>query len=198
MAWTSELAFDEALDLDGDASLRATGLTTTAYGAALYLARPSSLQQLAVVGGAILLAIGFTQDAPIATGLVMWLLGIGWIFLGWRRVLIEPRTAATIGSFLVIYGVLIVALFEEEIGAWFAVVSSAGLIGAGVGLRHTAVMVIGTIALFFSTFATIEQYVEGSTGVALGLLVAGVLVSAVAFGVWHLGRGPHARIGTDS
>jgi len=68
------------------------------------------------------------------------------------------------------------------------VVSSGGLIGAGVGLRRNSVMVIGTVGLFFSTFATIEQYVEGSTGIALGLLVAGVLVSAVAYGVWRLGR----------
>ena len=67
-------------------------------------------------------------------------------------------------------------------------VSSGGLIGAGVGLRRNSVMVIGRVGLFFSTFATIEQYVEGSTGIALGLLVAGVLVSAVAYGVWRLGR----------
>ena len=72
--------------------------------------------------------------------------------------------------------------------------SSCGLIGAGVGLRRTAVMVIGTIGLFFSTFATIEQYVEGSTGIALGLLVAGVLVSAVAFGVWRLGLSRRASV----
>jgi hypothetical protein len=162
----------------------------TVYAGVLYLARPSSLQQLAVVGGAILLAFAFMEDAPTATGWATWLLGIVWILLGWRRLLIEPGTAATIGSFLVILGVIFVAVREEEVGAWFAVVSSAGLIGAGAGLRHTAVMVIGSIALFFSTFATIEQYVEGSTGVAVGLLVAGALVSAVAFGVWRRGRGP--------
>jgi hypothetical protein len=188
LAWTTELVFDEALT-DGGSGLLAPGLTTTVYAGVLYLARPSSLQQLAVVGGAILLAFAFMEDAPTATGWATWLLGIAWILLGWRRLLIEPGTAATIGSFLVILGVIFVAVREEEVGAWFAVVSSAGLMGAGAGLRHTAVMVIGSIALFFSTFATIEQVVEGSTGVALGLLVAGVLVSAVAFGVWRLGRG---------
>ena len=54
-------------------------------------------------------------------------------------------------------------------------------------------MVIGTIALFFSTVGTIEQYVEGSTGIAVGLLVAGALVSAVAVAVWRLGRAPSSR-----
>jgi hypothetical protein len=173
-------------------------VTTIVYAGVLYLARPSGLQQLAVAGGAILLAFAFREDAPTATGWATWLLGIAWIILGWRRVLIERGTAATIGSFLVIIGVIFVAVREDEVGAWLAVVSSSGLIGAGVGLRHTAVMVIGTIALFFSTFATIEQYVEGSPGVALGLFVAGVLVSAVAFGVWRLDRGRHAPIGSAS
>ena len=48
---------------------------------------------------------------------------------------------------------------------------------------------IGTISLFFSTFAMIEQYVEGSTGIALGLLAAGALVLGVALAVGRLGRG---------
>jgi hypothetical protein len=74
------------------------------------------------------------------------------------------------------------------------VVSSAGLIGAGAGLRHTGLMVIGTIALFFSTIGTIELYVEGTTGIAVGLLVAGALVSAVAVAVWRLGRGQRAAV----
>ena len=194
LAWTSELVFDDGFDVDGQARFAASGAATAVYAAALYLARPSSLQQLAMVGGVLMLAFAFMEDSPTATGWVIWLLGIAWIVLGWRRVLVEPEAAMTIGSTLVILGTIFVAVREEEIGAWLAVASSGGLIGAGVGLRRTAVMVIGTIGLFFSTFATIEQYVEGSTGIALGLLVAGVLVSAVAFGVWRLGRGRRASV----
>jgi hypothetical protein len=189
LAWTSELVFEEGFDVDGQAGLAASGAATAVYAAALYVARPSSLQQLAIVGGVLMLAIAFAEDSATATGWVIWLLGIAWLVLGWRRALVEPEAAMTIGSILVMLGTIFVAVREEEVGAWLAVASSGGLIGAGVGLRRTAVMVIGTIGLFFSTFATIEQYVEGSTGIALGLLVAGVLVSAVAFGVWRLGRG---------
>ncbi len=192
LAWTSELVFDDGFDVDGQARFAASGAATAVYATALYLARPSSLQQLAIVGGVLMLAFAFMEDSPTATGWVIWLLGIAWIVLGWRRVLVEPEAAMTIGSALVMLGTIFVAVREEEVGAWLAVASSGGLIGAGVGLRRTSVMVIGTIGLFFSTFATIEQYVEGSTGIALGLLVAGVLVSAVAFGVWHLGRGRRA------
>jgi len=189
LAWTAELVFEEGFDVDGQAGFAASGAATAVYAAALYLARPSSLQQLAIVGGVLMLAISFAEDSATATGWVIWLFGIAWLVLGWRRALVEPEAAMTIGSILLMLGTIFVAVREEEVGAWLAVASSGGLIGAGVGLRRTAVMVIGTIGLFFSTFATIEQYVEGSTGIALGLLVAGVLVSAVAFGVWRLGRG---------
>jgi hypothetical protein len=194
LAWTAGLAFGEGLDLGEQAAFRMTGVATTVYAAALYLVRPSSLQQVAILGGVFVLAIGITQDSRTVTGWVLWSVGIAWIALGWRRILVQPGAAATIGSIVVMLGALFVAADEEAIGAWLAVVSSAGLIGAGVGLRHTAVMVIGTVALFFSTFRTIEQYVEGSTGTALALLVAGVLVSAVAFGVWRLGRGPRVSV----
>jgi hypothetical protein len=187
LAWTSHLVFEEGFDVDSRLELVASGVV-----------RPSSLQQLAVAGGLLLLAIAFAEDSPTATGFVTWVLGVAWIVLGWRRALVEPGSAATIGSVLVMVGAFFVAIRDEEVGAWLAVVSSAGLIGAGVGLRHTAVMVIGTIALFFSTFATIEQYVEGSTGIAVGLLVAGVLVFAVALAVWRRGRGAGAPLGSAS
>jgi hypothetical protein len=146
----------------------------------------------------VLTAFAFAEEWPIVTGPAIWLLGAAWILLGWRRVLVDPGAAATIGSLLVMLGAVFVASREPEVGAWLAVVSSAGLIGAGAGLRRTAVMVIGTIALFFSTFGTIEQYVEGSTGIALGLLVAGALVSTVAVAAWRSGRGARAPVGSAS
>ena len=116
-----------------------------------------------------------------------------WVLLGWRELLVDAGAAVTIGSILVLFGAMFVAIGEKVAGTWLAVVSSAGLIGAGVGLRHTAVMVLGTIGLFFSTFGAIQQYVEGSTGVAVGLLVAGVLVLAVALVVGRFSR----RSGAD-
>jgi amino acid transporter len=58
-------------------------------------------------------------------------------------------------------------------------------------------LVLGAVGLFFSTFGTIQQYVEGTTGIAIGLLVAGVVVLALALVVarltspsrWRIERG---------
>jgi amino acid transporter len=59
-------------------------------------------------------------------------------------------------------------------------------------------LVLGAVGLFFSMFGTIQQYVEGTTGIAIGLLVAGVVVLALALIVsrltsprrWRIDPGP--------
>ena len=156
------------------------GAAVVLFAGALYLARPSTLQQLALVGGLILLAVGLAEDSSMAMGVGFWAIGAAWILLGWRRLLVEPDTASTIGSLLMLIGALLFSIQHEEVGAWLSVLTAAGLIGVSVGIRHTAMLVLGAIGLFFSTFGTIQQYVEGTTGIAIGLFVAGVVVLALA------------------
>jgi hypothetical protein len=192
LAWTAQLVVDEGFGSNGRWGFEAAGVAMAIYAGALYLARPNTLQQLAFAIGLLLVTVSFTEDSSTRVGWGIWLLGIIWMFLGWRRVLVAAGAALVIGSMLVLAGALFVAIGAEEVGAWLAVLSSAGLIATGVGLRRIAVMVIGTVALFFSTFATIQQYVEGSAGIAVGLLVAGALVLTVAFAVARLGRGSRA------
>lgn len=162
------------------------GAAVVVYAGALYLARPSTLQQLAVVGGAILLAVGLAEDSGTAMGVMFWAIGAAWIILGWRRLLVEPSSASTVGALLALVGAMFFSIHNEEVGAWFSVLTAAGLIGVSVGIRHTSMLVLGAVGLFFSTFGTIEQYLEGTTGVAIGLLVAGVVVLALALIVSRL------------
>ena len=162
------------------------GAAVVLYAGALYLVRPSTLQQLALVGGAILLTVGLTGDSWTGRGVAFWAIGAAWVLLGWRRSLVEPGSASTVGSLLVLVGALLISAEHEEVGAWFSVLTAAGLIGVSVGIRHTAMLVLGAIGLFFSTFGTIQQYLEGTTGIAIGLLVAGVVVLALALIVSRL------------
>ncbi len=175
-----------------------SGVAVVLYAGALYLARPATLQQLALVGGLVLLAMGLAEDSWTAMGVWFWAIGAAWILLGWRRLLVQPDTASTVGSLLVLIGALLFSIRHEEVGAWLSVLTAAGLIGVSVGIRHTAMLVLGAIGLFFSTFGTIQQYVEGTTGIAIGLLVAGVAVLVLALIVsrltspsrWRVDRGP--------
>ena len=163
-----------------------SGAAVVLFAGALYLARPGTLQQLALVGGVILLAVGLAEDSATARGVWFWALGATWILLGWRRLLVQPGTASTVGSLLVLIGALFFSIQHEEVGAWLSVLTAAGLIAVSVGIRHTAMLVLGAIGLFFSMFGTIQQYVEGTTGIAIGLLVAGVVVLALALIVSRL------------
>jgi hypothetical protein len=175
-----------------------SGAAAVLFGGALYLARPSTLQQLALAGGLILLAVGLAEDSLTTMGVAFWVFGAAWILLGWRRLLVGPDAASTVGSVLALIGALVFSIQHEEVGAWLSVLTAAGLIGVSVGIRHTAMLVIGAIGLFFSTFGTIQQYVEGTTGIAIGLLVASVVVLALALIVsrltsptrWRIQRGP--------
>ena len=163
-----------------------SGAAVVLYAGALYLARPATLQQLALVGGLVLLAVGLAEDSWTVMGVAFWAIGAAWILLGWRRLLVQPGTASTVGSLLALIGALLFSIRHEEVGAWSSVLTAAGLIGVSVGIRQTAMLVLGAIGLFFSTFGTIQQYVEGTTGIAIGLLVAGVVVLALALIVSRL------------
>jgi hypothetical protein len=175
-----------------------SGAAVALFAGALYLARPGTLQQLALVGGLTLFAVGLTEDSQTATGAAFWAIGAAWILLGWRRLLIQPGAASTVGSLLVLFGALWFSLDDEEVGAWLSVLTAAGLIGISVGIRHTAMLVLGAVGLFFSTFGTIQQYVEGTTGIAIGLFVAGVVVLALALIVSRLSAPSRWRTGRET
>lgn len=195
LAWTVGSVVEDGFGSEGWPLW--SGAAVVPYAGALYLARPGTLQQLALLGGLVLLAVGLTEDSVDATGGALWTIGAAWILLGWRRLLVSDGAATTAGSLLVLFGALLFSTDNEEVGAWLSILTSAGLIGISVGIRHTAMLVLGAIGLFFSTFGTIQQYVEGTTGIAIGLLVAGVVVLALALIVsrltpsrWRTGDGP--------
>jgi hypothetical protein len=186
LAWTVGTAVADGFEAEGWPLW--SGVAVVLFAGGLYLSRPGTLQQLAVVAGLVLLAVGLTADSVTALGVALWAIGAAWILLGWRRLLVQPGAASAVGSLLVLFGALLFSVEDEEVGAWLSVLTAAGLTGVSVGIRQTAMLVIGAIGLFFATFGTIQQYVEGTTGIAIGLLVAGLVVLALALIVSRLTR----------
>ena len=82
---------------DGGATALSVGLAASLYAAALWLARRSAPQDLALFAGLIILicgivavaANGHTDAALLADALALWGFGLAWAWLGWRRY-IEP------------------------------------------------------------------------------------------------------------
>jgi Predicted membrane protein (DUF2157) len=156
------------------------GLATAVYAGALYLLRPAALQHVALLIGLVMLAGAVLFDSGVAAWSAIWALGALWIVLGWKGVLVGRATACTIGTIVALVSVGLVVVNAGPGWSWLAVVNAAVLIGAAVVLRQTPMLVLAAIGLFAGTVTTIDHYIGGGTGTAVGLLVAGILVLAVA------------------
>jgi hypothetical protein len=194
VAWcATQLAVDGFDAADGWPLLWA-GLATSVYASALYLVRPAALQHVALLIGLAMLAGGVLFDSGVAAWSAIWALGIVWIVLGWRGVLKGRGTAYTIGTIVALVAAALVAVNAADGWMWLVVVTSAVLIGAAVALRETPMLVLAAIGLFAGTLATVDHYVGGGAGAAIGLLVAAVVVLAVAVIASRRRRPPARRL----
>ena len=191
LAWCVNVAAMDGFGLRERWPLLWSGAAVSAYAVALYALRPAILHQIALVVGLGMLASGLFGSAQ-AVGYAIWVIGIAWILLGWRDVLVGRDAALTIGSVAALFGVTMIPVPG---GLWIGLVTSAALIGLSVALRQSPMLALGGIGLFASTIGTIQHYVRGTTGVAIGLLVAGIVMLALALLVsrlkptrWHAGR----------
>jgi hypothetical protein len=181
LGWMAAIVVSDGLGLAERATYVAIGASLVISAGILYVLRPATLEQLAVLAGTMFLAIGLGWGSSSAIGWLFWIVGVAWIVLGARRLLVEAPPALGMGAVVVLVGCVLIATAGGDVGSWVSIVSSAGLIGAGVGLRSQSMLVVGAIGLFFSTIAVVQRYVEGSAGIAAGLLVAAGVVLAVAF-----------------
>jgi tetrahydromethanopterin S-methyltransferase subunit F len=149
-----------------------------------------------VVVGLSILAGGLFVSAA-AIGTAIWCIGFAWILMGWRDLLVGRDATLTIGTVAALFGV---TMIPASAGLWIWLATSAALIGVSVALRQGPMLGLGGIGLFVSTTLTIQHYVQGTTGVAIGLLVAGIAMLVLALLVsrlqptrWHLARTPRRR-----
>lgn len=173
-------AAELTVDSEGRWPLLWTGAAASVYAAALYLVRPAALQHVALLLALALLVGGLLFDAPVAIWSVIWALGVLWIVLGWREVLVGRGTAYTIGTIVALVSAAGAAVTADARVTWLTIVNGAVLIGAGVALRHTPMLVLAAIGLFVGIVMTTDEYLGGGTATAVGLLVAGIVVLAVA------------------
>jgi hypothetical protein len=196
LAWcVADLAV-EGFDMTGRWALLWSAAASTAYSAALYAWQPAALQQMALAGALVALAVGIVFGSGLAAGIAIWGLGVAWIELGRRHVLVPRDTAFMVGALAAMVGSTVVAGNSDGTAFWFAVATAAGLIGAAVALGHTPMLVLAAIGLFEATLGTVQHYMRGSAGAAVGLFVAGLAVLALALVVariWPSGRARRRR-----
>lgn len=158
------------------------GAAVAVYATTLYRLRPASAQQLPIVVGLAMIAAGTFEEAW-AIGSAISSIGAAWIVLGAQRRLVDAGAALTIGTVASLVGVI---WFPTPAAFWIGLAASAGLIGLSVAVRHGPMLALGAIGLFASTTATIQHFVRGSIGVAIGFLAAGLAIIGLAVAVSRL------------
>ena len=178
----------------------AVGTAVTLYAAALWLIRRSALQNLALFAGLVITIVGIAAviTAPAGTGpapspapapnlptpvlaiaLPLWVLGLAWAGLGWRRY--AGPLWVTIPSGVIL--ALIAPSFAAGHYGWMyaiGIATAAAAMAASVPLRNTALLALGALAMFGYLTAVAARYLHQSLGAPSALAITGVLTIGLA------------------
>jgi len=187
----------------------AVGAAVTVYAAALWLVRRSALQNLALFAGLVITIVGIAAviaapggpgpapasapDLPtpvLAVALPLWVFGLAWAGLGWRRYAGPLWVTIPAGVVLA----LIAPGFAAGGHGWVYVIgiaTAAAAMAASVPLRNTALLALGALAMFGYLTAVAARYLHQSLGIPSALAITGVLIIGVAVVSARLMRAAH-------
>jgi hypothetical protein len=172
---------------DGGATALSVGLAASLYAVALWLARRSAPQDLALFAGLIILicgivavaASGHTDAALLADALALWGFGLAWGWLGWRRYIEPMWLTVPLGALLALVAP---SLALHPYGWMYAIgiLTAAAAMAISVPLRNTVFLGMGAVAMFGYVTGVVMTYFRGSLGAPAALSITGALVIGVA------------------
>jgi len=172
---------------DGGATALSVGLAASLYAAALWLARRSAPQDLALFAGLIILicgivavvASGHTDAAVLADALALWGFGLAWAWLGWRRYVEPMWLTVPLGAVLALVAPSIAL---HPYGWMYAtgILTAAAAMAISVPLRNTVFLGLGAVAMFGYVTGVVMTYFRSSLGAPAALSITGALVIGVA------------------
>lgn len=178
----------------------AVGAAVTVYAAALWLVRRRALQNLALFAGLVITILGIADiiTVPVRTGpaspltpdinlptpvlaiaLPLWVFGLAWAGLGWRRY-VEPLWV-TIPCGVIL--ALIAPGFAAGHYGWMyaiGIATAAAAMAASVPLRNVPLLALGALAMFGYVTSVAARYLHDSLGVPSALAITGVLIIGLA------------------
>ena len=173
----------------------AVGIGITLYSAALWLVRQHALQNFALFTGLIVTICGviFTVDnspPSLPFALALWVFGLAWVALGWRRY-VEPLWVTVPSG--VILALIAPSIAAGEHGWVYAIgiATAAAAMAASVPLRNTPLLALSTLAMFGYVTSVVVRYFHESLGVPGALAITGVLILGLAAVTARLMRATH-------
>jgi hypothetical protein len=126
-------------------------------------------------------AIGyFAQDAGVTTGVVVWLAGIGLLYLGIRGLVRLPRLVETLGAIAVLSGAAVTAAQVEDVAPAFGILTAIGLVAAGMLPGQALLSLFGSAGLLINVLWAVAHFFPGEGRAPLLIMVAGAVILATA------------------
>lgn len=154
----------------------------------LYLISRTSLQQVvfAVAAGATIASTSIYIDHDFAgIGLLIWGIGVAWLFLARSNRMPPQTTAYVVGSLIVLAG----PLASMETVWWAAllgVLSAVALIILSVAIRRVVLLGLGGLGLFIYVPTAVFRYFGDTVNPAVGLLISSAVLLVAALVVARL------------
>jgi hypothetical protein len=166
---------------------------------------PDPGDQLAfgIIGGVTALqvapaAIGyFAQDAGVVTGLIVWVAGLGSLYLGIRAVVRLPVMVEALGAIAMLVGAAVTGVQVEGFAPLFGIVTAIGLVAVGALPGRTHLSLIGSGGLLVNVLWAIGHFFPGECRAPLMVMVAGALILAIAVLLTRSGRHPRRGPGVS-
>ena len=178
--WLTAVWAMEVADVSDRQAMLSVGAVVSAVGGALYAYRRWVLPQLALVGGLGLLIGGAFFEDELVIGIALTVLGAAWAALGALRLLAPTAPTVAIGGVVALWSPTVVMADHTGGGLLVGVAIAAGVVGLGALIRQGIVIGLGVAGLFLYLVGAIDHFLEGSAATALGFLVVGVGLMALA------------------
>jgi hypothetical protein len=193
--WAAGFAAHDVYGNTAQVTALAVGACITVYSAALWLVRRHALENVALFVGLVITICGTivtvgSSPSSLAFALPLWVFGLAWVWLGWRRH-VEPLWVAVPSG--VILALIAPGLAAGEYGWVYAIgiATAAAALAASVPLRNTPLLALGTLAMFGYVTGVVVRYFHQSLGVPGALVITGVLILGLAVITGRLLRATH-------
>jgi hypothetical protein len=176
----------------GAVTATVAGGVVASYTASLWLLCRREMLMVAAFAGLITAFCGAIQVASrgttpwLAVALGLWLLGIAWVILGW--VYPEPLGTSLAAAAAVALMAPALAVHNEGWVYIVGITTAAGVMAAGVPMRHVVMVAFGSCALFSYITAVVFRYADRSLGVPASLVIIGLVLISLAIVTVRLGR----------
>jgi hypothetical protein len=185
LAGTVAHYFVQIAGTSDETSFLAVAAITAAAAAGLYAIHRVVLQHLALYVGVVVTALAvlarIDPDYPAwLQAITAWAIGLGWMILGWRRLVTPWWVAVPVGMITALIAPL--AFQESSWGAVFAVGigTAAGLMAFSVYGKFAPGLALGSVGLFGYVTGAVVRYFGDALGVPAALALTGAVILVLA------------------